>query len=441
MSDLMQSWQGRVATYTHTGWFDAKILRRMLSLSCAIVAISAIYLAQLWTPLRLNGDAIVLLSIASSAADGHGYLDHGVKTHYPPGYPAMVVVLDRLELASSSSLVGLNAAFLFLGYISAYYIARQYYTLDRRWRRLSMLFGLLSFALIKHFTLPLTDIPFLGLSLLSLAMLVRAESQEKLHYALWVTACILAVATVFVRPVGIALFPALAWSLIQHAGLVRTIRSRPRLLISSCALVAIFGAIAGVILLHTKYVQEALVGIRSQGISVVLWKLVAFRIREAGELAINLPASKLGGLSLAVEIIGIVAIAWVVFTLRAARLGSVEIYFAAYAAIFVIWPYGDARFWVPVVPILSAGLIAASRPWEFAYWKKVAAAGYLCAYVLAGILALAYSTWITFSGPRFADRYGDAHLRPTYELFYAERSSAPPVLNEPALELLRRYAQ
>ena len=64
--------------------------------ACILVIVYLPYAAPLWTPLRLTGDSIELLGIAASPADGRGFLDHGVKTHYPPGDPATVVVRERI---------------------------------------------------------------------------------------------------------------------------------------------------------------------------------------------------------------------------------------------------------------------------------------------------------------------------------------------------------
>jgi len=410
---------------------------RSALLFCALLTVSLLYVAQLWTPLRLNGDSVVLLSIASSAADGHGYLDHGTKTHYPPGYPAMVVGLERIGAAHSWGLVGLNAFFMVLGFASAYRVARCYFRLSRNWAAFALLFASLSFALIKHFTLPLTDIPFLGFSLLAVALIVTAEQQPQRYYAFWLAALLVALASIVIRPVGIALLPCLAWSLGVRFGLLRVALSRKALLIVSCLVI---GIVASIFLLHTKYVQEALAGVAQQGVGHVFSRLISFRVREAGELALNAPASKLGRLAPLVWVIGLTAILWLAFTLRRARIGSVEIYLAAYACIFLLWPYGDTRFWNPVLPLLSAELLASLAPWTFTGWKKLAGLAYSSAYLLMGLLAMAYSTWITFSGAGFARRYGDDHLRPTYAYFYsASRDQA--TVNQPALELLKRYSR
>ena len=397
-------------------------------------------MVQLWTPLRLNGDAIELLSIASSAADGHGFLDHGQKTHYPPGYPAMVVCLDRVGEARPWSLVGLNALFLFVGFISANYVARHYFQLSSKWGIATLLFTALSFALIKHFTLTLTDIPFFGISMIAAALMVRAERESGASYYIFSAAALsISIVSVLVRPIAIALFPCLVWSLGAHLGFGE-IRLNKRILIGSAALAVVLAGSVSVLLLHTKYVQEALSVLARQGLGRSIRNILLFRVHEIGELSLNAPASKLGVLAPLVWVFGVTGTVALAVYVRHCRMGFVEVYLAAYMFILLLWPYGDTRFWTPVLPLMFAELFSLAQPWTFTGWKKYVTVLYSAVYALMGLVALAYSTWITFSGREFPRRYGDDHLRPTYELFYSDPHVDRSRVYEPALELLQRYS-
>jgi hypothetical protein len=391
--------------------------------------------------LRLNGDSIVLLSMASSAADGNGFLDHGRKTHYPQGYPAMVVCLERVGASRSWGLVGLNALFLCIGFAGAYYIARHYFQLNGNWATTTLLFTALNFALIKHFTLPLTDVPFFGVSLVALALIVRAEKERSaLYYLFWGEAFLSAILGVLVRPVAIALFPCLAWSLSAHLGLGKILQVNKRMLIGCCVLAGALAYAASILLLRTKYVQEAMSGFARDGLGRSIRNILLFRVHEIGELFLNAPASKLGSLSLLVWPVGVTVAVALLLYIRHFRLGSAEAYLGAYTFIFLLWPYGDTRFWTPVLPLIFAELFSLARPWAFTGWKKQASVAYATVYVLMGFAALGYSTWITFSGRDFPRRYGDDHLRPTYQSFYSDPKTDSSKVNESALELLRRYS-
>ncbi len=410
-------------------------------LCCALLAVCLLYLVQLRTPLRLTGDAIELLSMAASAADGHGFLDHGHKTHYPPGYPAMVVCLDRVGAARPWSLVGLNFLFLLVGFVSAKYVARYYFQLSGNWGTATLLLTALSFALIKHFTLTLTDIPFLGLSLIAVALMVKAQNESGTsYYIFWAAAFSVSIVGVLVRPIAIALLPSLVWSLGAHLGFGEILRLNRKILIGCATLTVVVACAVSVLLLHTKYVQEALSTLAHQGLGRGFRNILLFRVHEIGELFLNAPASKLGLLAPLVWIFGATGTAALVACARRCRIGVVEVYLAAYLFIMLLWPYGDTRFWTPVLPLIFAELFSLAQPWTFTGWKKYVSVMYAAVYALMGLAALAYSTWITFSGREFPRRFGDDHLRATYELFYSDPQADRSRVNQAALELLQRYS-
>lgn len=407
----------------------------------ALVLACLIYMVQVLTPLRLTGDSIVLLSIASSVADGHGFLDHGQKIHYPPGYPTMVVCLEHAGAARPWGLVGLNFIFLFIGLAAVYFVARHHFRLSENWAAATLLFASSSFALIKHFTLPLTDIPFFGISMVAVALLTRAETERGTRYYLfWSSALVVSIAAGLVRTLAIALIPCLVWSLSAHTSFGVVLRRNKRLLIGCGAGVAVTGGMISVLLLRTLYVQEALSVFARNGPGRGLIDILLFRVHEIGELVLNAPASKLGALAPLVWFSGTTAIAGLAACVRRWKLGSAEVYLMAYASIMILWPYVDTRFWVPVLPLVIAELFSWLKPWALIGWKRRLCVLYSAFYLLMGIAALSYSTWITFSGQQFPYRYGDDRLRPTYELFYYGRSVNRAKVNGPALEVLERYS-
>lgn len=416
---------------------------RLRLLIWTFLPVCFLYLVQLWTPLRLNGDAVVLLSVASSAADGHGFLDHGKPTHYPPGYPAMVVGLERVGAARPWGLVGLNALFLCIGFASAAYVARHYFRLSRDWAGIALLFAALDFALIKHFTLPLTDIPFFGISMFAVALLVRGERERgPKYYVFWAAALSTSAVGVLVRPVSIALFPCLLWSLGAHLSIGEIVRLNKRLIVIGLGVFSGIVFVVAVLLLHTRYVQEGLSVLAHQGLARGLRNTLLFRVHEIGELCLNAPAGRLGSLSPLVWIFGATAIVGLARYLRYCRLGFAEVYLAAYTLMMFVWPYGDTRFWTPVLPLIFAELFALARPWEFTGWKRRAIVLYAAVYVLMGFAALGYSSWITFSGREFPHRYGDGYLRSTYELLYSDPGARRSIAHdERALEVLDRYSR
>lgn len=415
---------------------------RKQHLHLGVLFLALVYSAQLWSPLRLTGDSVELLSIASSAAHGIGFVDHGHRTHYFPGYPAMVACMDKLHIATPLALVALNGMFLVVALFAARYIAGNYFALASEWSLATVLLTCLSFALIKHFTLPLTDVPFMGISLAALAFLVKAERQTSArYYSFWGGALVLTIAAVAVRPIGIALLLSLAWSLSTRLNIWKRLREQRAWRLSSyLAFCGIF-CIGAKILSQTKYVQEALGIFHSGGLLRPASKLLLYRLHEIGEISLNVPASKLGPLAPLVFVAGVTV---TVLTLKYARLKggrAVELYLAAYVSILFLWPYGDTRFWTPILPLVFAKVFSIMRPWAWRGWRRTIAISYAGIYVFAGVAALTYSTWITFSGRAFADRFGDDHLRPTYQLFYGHSKVDLSKVDQSALALLTHYSR
>ena len=90
-------------------------MRNKQYLACALVALSAVYLLQVVSPLRLNTDAKCFLTLAASFLDGQGFVIDGRPSHFPVGYPLMLVALARSGLACSASIIGLNLIMLASG--------------------------------------------------------------------------------------------------------------------------------------------------------------------------------------------------------------------------------------------------------------------------------------------------------------------------------------
>ncbi len=185
----------------------------------AILAFLAVcYLAQIFTPLRLNDDAVTLLSEAESVAHNNGFLIHGQSTLYPPGYPALLASLLRMGVAHTWVILTLNAGFLFLGLFALRYVLTLTFFQDQRYVLTVFALSLLSFVFIIFFTLPLTDVPFFCVAMCCLASMehtVRLGVGGRFWRWLLV-ASILFLGSIAVRRVGLALIPAFLWMVISH---------------------------------------------------------------------------------------------------------------------------------------------------------------------------------------------------------------------------------
>jgi len=396
-----------------------------------LACLCAGYLVQAASPLRLNTDAIEFLEIAASVSDGQGFLTNGKPSHYPPGYPLTLAALDHAGMAHSASLIGLNLAALGVGLACACFILSRSLGIGRDALFLLASMTLLSWVIVKHATLPISDVPYFGVSLASLALATRAAEARGRRKLVWLAgAAVLAAMAVSVRTIGVALAPALAIAAVDDPSFAwnrirRGWATHRRTALLGLAGVVVVLAAGGVVLASTKYAHEMVRDWRGVG------DLVRFRLEDWGDLLLNGSQAQLpGALQPLMMLAGLAFAGALAMGVRARRaVGPVDLYLGAYTAILLVWPYRDARFWVPVVPLLLGYAwvgfrdLATKRP-AAARWIG---AGYLAGYAAMGLLAIAYTTWLTFSGDRFADRYGGGIYRASYlGAFGVEADDAPP---------------
>jgi hypothetical protein len=417
---------------------------RNLCVRFALVLIGVGYLIQLNSPLRLNPDAASFLRLASSTLDGTECLINGRPSHFPMGYPCVVAGLERAGIACSASIIGVNLVFLILGSWATGYVLSRSFQLETEASILVCGLTLLSWVFIKHVTLPVSDVVYFGLAMPSLAALVwsNGKSIRPALVALAVAAVFLA-AAIAVRTIGIALIPAFlvsCGSRLSWRTIAVWLRKRPGaslLLLASCgASAAAFCAVV----MRSSYFQEMIefqVGPR---------QLALFRLVDWGELVLNAPVAKMPAslrpVLLATGALGALLVgagAWV----RRGKWNVIDVYMIGYTAILLVWPYFDARFWLPVFPLLAAYLALAlkriaGRQLRPFVW------GYLAAYCLTGLLALYYSSRISLAGERFGEVYAGGAYREAYRSWFTSLPLRPDTSSSDdrdLVQLLERFGR
>jgi len=399
-------------------------VRHQHYLTGAFVVLCLAYLLQLASPLRLNNDATSFLTLASSILDGQGFEIDGRPAHFPVGYPLMLVALERSGLACSASIIGLNLLMLALACASTAYLLRRSFHLPTNVITFIGILTLLCWVIVKHATLPLSDLPYFGFAMACLAALSWSIDQTPLRRTFGIgIGVILMIAAILVRTVGIALIPAVVLSCLPGTGwenLPRWFRRYPAR--SAYLFVLLMGAAAAgcVAVTQTRYFKEMTA-------DWVGWsELARFRLEDWGEVVVNTPIAKLpSSLQTIVCIaggIGALVVCW--GALRRARLEVVDCYALTYAVILVVWPYRDARFWMQIFPILAAYSWIAYERLADRNWIRRAAAAYVAAFCLMGGIALFYSSRISLSGDRFPDLYGGGVYRDSYRALSGTQTEA-----------------
>ena len=409
-----------------------------------LLLLLACFTLQVRSPLRLNTDASTLLSMGESAAHGGGFLDDGQKTVFPPGYPALLAILLTLDLAHPWVIVSLNLLFLAAGLLAVYFLLTRSFATDQVAVLMVCSLSLLSWVIVKHATLPLTDTPFFFCSMGSIAI---ASQTANLHLnwrfaGLAGAAWLLAAMAITLRRVGVALVPPLIFMVVCNSHFKLLLRNTSR---ATKAIILVAAAVVGVstmaIIAKTSTLSDFFGATRKTYFSALGLQILSFRLIELGELFDNLPMSKTPTkLHALVPWMGLLLFLLFVFGLarNAWKIGPAEVFMLCYTGILFAWPFHDARFWLPVIPLLIAySRIALIR---LRITKSVITI-YCFIFVILGFGALAHSTRITFAGCKFPEEYGNEYLKSTYRAAFpscADHADYDKV-DAKALRLLREY--
>jgi hypothetical protein len=397
-----------------------------------IVLLAVIYLLQSASSLRINTDSYRLLSMAVSAFEGHGYLVDGNKDMFPPAYPWLIKCMLQLGVANSHTLILLNILSLAVGLSVLYGWGK--WLLSRLHALLMIGFVLLSWVLIKHVTIPLTDTVFLGLSMLAMNMLcLYCKTDGWGKWGWYAAALLMTYASLRCRTSGVALLPVLGMSLLAHrqhcqwASMLT--RHRGKLLVA--------GIVLGMLCLYpaemllrsawiearfndpSNYFHYLIVGVKRDGLLLHIIHTLQFRVQEMGEILCNAPINKMprfaavfyvaGGLGWLMILRGM----WLLFDHRALR--PVPWYFFSYTCMLCCWPFYDTRFWLPLLPVIAILLWASYSQIQTRFAKfKYAGMIYLLGVLLLGSIALVFSTRISLAGKQFSEVYGNGSAKMTY---------------------------
>lgn len=431
----------------------APVAGRWMVALLAIVCLA--HAVQLFTPLRLNHDAVRLLGMAWSAHTTGSYAVDGIVDQYPPGYPAMLRALLAVGLGRTVWLNALNLGWLAVAAAGWLWMASRQFRLPRKRTLAAILLPLLSWVLVKHAVIPLSDIPYLGLSTVALVLLqyfwLGATRQA---WTAWIGALVVAVAAVEVRTVGVTLLGAVLLCPLFHPKLrdpVVALYVRHRELACLLGLtVAGLGAAAVYGLMHTQWFDTqfrepgsyfAQFLARHSGGGPGWGELLDYRLREIASLGLNLPVVALPATLAVVTAGGVIAgLLWAAWRCRRTHL-PLTLYGGLMALLLAVWPYVDARFFLPLLPVASLlAVSAAPGAWPARWWLRVPAIAGLGAYLLLGLAALGYSMRLTLSGRGMAEHYSHDPYRLTYRHAFGLAPGVPPETADPDwLATLQRH--
>lgn len=400
------------------------------------------YLLQTVSPLRICTDSYRLLSMAVSAHHGEGYLVDGHPDQFPLAYPFLVRVLLEMGVASSMSLVLLNIICLLAGLPVLHTWCKLRYGVQGA--TLGIVLVLSSWIMVKHVTLPLTELLYFGVSMLCLffASLFWQRSGGR-KWPFYFVAVMLGYVASQCRTVGLVLLPTLAGTAFLHKDISPRIAQLPSwirnnaflacLLLSAFVILVALGFFS---VLQTdwfesqftargSYFQNQMSAFEKTGIVSFLLQNGRYRILEFGEVFSNIPRSKAPQIVWFQYVMGLAGWclvmhgAWLLTRTR--DLLFLPLYFVLYAALMITWPYYSSRFWLPLLPVLTI-LMFRSVENLAKRWRsiRIVILLYVPVFLALGFVAVIFSTRISLSGTEFSELYGDGSTKMTYR--YAFRN-------------------
>jgi hypothetical protein len=355
----------------------------------------------------------------------------------------LLAVLLRADLAHPWVIVGLNVVFLSAGLLATYSLLIHHFFEDKATVLFICSFFLLSFVVIKHLTLPLTDVPFFACSMCCLAVMNQTTKSDS-HWwfvSLAVTAWLLALAAIAVRRIGVALVPPLIFMIVCSPQFKSLLKSSFLWITLAIILVIVFvGAGTTQVIAKASTLSDFIRVARNSQVSALILQTLSYRFTELGELFDNFPISMTPTkLLVIVPWAGVVLFLVTLFGFATKRraIGPTEVFLVCYMAILFAWPFRDPRFWLPVVPLLIGySVLAVSNP----RFPNGVVTIYGIIFAAFGFFAIGYSTRISFAGSRFPDRYLDGRMRSTYCAAMQSCDGADSnKVDAKALRLLREY--
>ncbi len=405
----------------------------------ATYVLTAFYFVNCLTHLQLHYDTLRYYAIKDCWEYGCPPDSDSAHDYLPYGYTGLLLLLSKLHILRSFSIVFINALYLLGG---LYFTRKMFGTAIRPF--VFFVVVMLNWAVIKFYAYPLSELQYLFFSIGSLYFYFQyTKNKRPLPLVL---AFVFAGLAFLTRTIGIALVPALLLSLIweYRKELTRIVRNN-KILVVIAGLVVI-----GVVVFSKQLGLDHYTGVMSkqkQG-GVNFAQILEWRFKEWAELFFNVPSNKVlnylpakAGTEFFV-LAGILFFAWFVYLFISRKTSIpviVRIYLLFYGVIMFSWPFYDPRFWVPVIPLLSAILL--QTPVDKSKAIKGFGSLYLGVYMLLGVAALSFATYLCFNKKEFARHHANGVYRNEYETHFFGKplSDTATQVNPFDLHVLDRY--
>ncbi len=380
-----------------------------------------VYLVNILSPLRLHVDTLRYFGIKDCWELGCDPNSFASQDYLPYGYTALLYGLSKIGLLYSWSIILINCIYLF---VSLYIIKNIFGS-----KLNGYLFGiavLLSWTTIKFVVHPLSEMQYVFVSVVSLYFFYRYTVSKKILFLLG--AFLFGVLAFFTRTVGIALFAAL------FAGILWEYRKQIINLIRKHKVLVLIGA--GLLVLTVLFSKQLglnhYTGVLSKQFEEGASVLTVFKwhFQEWAEIVFNISMAKVNGF-IPATITG-----WVFTLLGVLCFGTIcyfffsknnnipviiKIYILFYSILMFNWPFYDPRFWVPVLPLIFAGVLVTPLNFNNNAVLKFLKNGYVVFFIVLGLAAIGFMSSTSLNKKEMIKKQANGVYRNEYETsFYGK---------------------
>jgi hypothetical protein len=407
-------------------------------LKWSIYILGLLFFLNCFTPLRLHYDMLRYFAIKDCieskcppGADPNDYL--------PYGYTALLLLLSKIGILKSFSIVFVNCLYLFGGL----YFIRKVFSYIRS-PFLLILLVLLNWTLIKFVTHPLSELQYLFFSIAAIYSFYNFIQNKNIWYLL--VAFLMAGFAFLTRTVGVSLVAALIFSLIwEFRKQLLDIVKKNRVLIFAllfCLIIVVF--------FSNQLGLNHYTGVMSKQFNEGLRfsEVIRWHFSEWGEILLNtsrfkvislLSVSLANWIFIILGILGIGGFIYICFIKKSNIPFVVKSYLFFYIILMFNWPFQDPRFWVPVIPLIAAVIS------QYSYSKNrlIRMFFYLWLFVYSGLglISLAYMTYTSFNKEELSKTQAKGVYRNEYEMHFFGKTLSDTVTRvDPNLvNFLNRY--
>ncbi|HWB94881.1 MAG TPA: hypothetical protein VG605_23665 [Puia sp.] len=402
-----------------------------------VLFLSAIFLLNILTPLRLHVDMLRYFAIKDCVELGCPPDSAAAKDYMPWGYTALLLFLSKIGLLKSWVLVLINCGYFF----GALYLIRKMLpaTLNPM---VFMVLVLLNWTAIKFVAHPLSEMQYLFFSVCSLYCFYRYAANRNL--LVLIAAFAFGALAFITRTVGVALAAALVVGLavLYKKELLKLVRKN-KLLVG-----ALIVLLLGVVIFSKQLGLNHYTGVFNKQFveGVTFSKILKWHFTEWSEIVFNVSLAKLlpflspgvaGALFLVAGILIFAGFAWIFWICKNDLPFIIKLYFFFYSVVMFTWPFYDPRFWVPVLPLIA---VAGAQ-----LWARKVARGILypvfAVYAFLGLASVGFFTYTSLNREVFARSQANGVYRNEYETFFFGRpqSDTARVVDPVILNVIKRY--